>query len=208
MKTEHIVDNKTEYLKDMKGRLVPVELIKPVDIARDDLVNQIASEAINHHKSMKGFKLWSFSEILAFMELSAEEYGAKIGGNKGNVTLHNFDGSYRVQIQVSDYVSFDERLQTAKSLIDDCIQGWSEGINSNIKLLIDDAFQVDKQGNVSTYRILGLRKHKIEDEKWQQAMKAIADSVQVVGSKKYIRVYKRDDETGAYLPISLDIAKV
>ncbi|HDL4195665.1 TPA: DUF3164 family protein, partial [Mannheimia haemolytica] len=45
------------------------------------------------------------------------------------------------------------------------------------------------------------------DARWNQAMTAISDSVQVIGSKGYIRFYKRD-ENGKYQPISLDMAGV
>ncbi|REM31517.1 DUF3164 family protein, partial [Mycobacterium tuberculosis] len=73
---------------------------------------------------------------------------------------------------------FDERLQAAKALIDECIQSWSKSSNVNLKVLVNDAFQVDQQGKISTGRVLGLRRHDIDDEKWQLAMKAIGDSMQ------------------------------
>ena len=39
----------------------------------------------------------------------------------------------------------------------------------------------------------------------KKAMDAISDSIQVVGSKNYLRVYQRA-EGGEYKPISLDVA--
>ena len=61
---------------------------------------------------------------------------------------------------------------------------------------------------MSTSRILGLRAIKVEDdERWDQAMKALTDSMQVVYSKSFIRVYEKD-EYGEFQPIPLDIAKV
>ncbi len=201
------MENK-EYLKDGKGRLVPVSMVKDVDLTRNDLVNELAAKAEAQNESLANFKEEAFSSVFAFMDLSAEEYGTKLGGKKGNVTLTNYSGEYKVQVAVAEYLSFDERLQVAKSLIDECINEWSEGSDDKIKLLVDDAFQVDKQGNVSTYRILGLRKHKIDDEKWQKAMMAIADSIQVTGSKKYVRIYKREPNTDEYKQIPLNIAAV
>ncbi|HDL4342987.1 TPA: DUF3164 family protein, partial [Mannheimia haemolytica] len=67
--------------------------------------------------------------------------------------------------------------------------------------------EVDKEGNLSTAKILSLRRVEIDDARWNQAMTAISDSVQVIGSKGYIRFYKRD-ENGKYQPISLDMAGV
>ena len=70
-----------------------------------------------------------------------------------------------------------------------------------------DAFQVDKEGKISTGRVLGLRRHDIKDEKWLQAMDAIAESINVVDSKSYVRFYERDKD-GKYQAISLDFANV
>jgi hypothetical protein len=54
--------------------------------------------------------------------------------------------------------------------------------------------------------VLGLKRLNIRDEKWQRAMQAIADSVQVSGSKPYIRIYERIGDTDQFKPISLDVA--
>ena len=59
------------------------------------------------------------NDVQAFVELSAEQYGAKLGGIKGNVTLTSYDGKYKIQRAIAEYLHFDERLQVAKELIDD-----------------------------------------------------------------------------------------
>lgn len=201
------MENK-QYLEDAKGRMVPVTSIKEIDLARNDLVLDLAQKAEAHNASLVAFKAEAFEDVLAFMDLSAEQYNVTLGGKKGNVSLTSYKGDYKVQVAVSEYLSFDERLQVAKALIDKCIHTWSQGANENIKLLVDDAFQVDKEGNVSIYRILGLRKFKIDDADWQAAMQAITDSINVTGSKKYVRIYKRDPNTDEYKQIPLNIAAV
>lgn len=74
--------------------------------------------------------------------------------------------------------------------------------------MINDAFQVDKEGRVNVARILGLRRLDFTDEKWLKAMQAIGESIQVAGSKTYFRVYERVGDSEQYQPISLDIAGV
>ena len=71
--------------------------------------------------------------------------------------------------------------------------------------LINGAFQVDKQGRINVNRILSLRRLEITDERWKQAMMAIGESLQIVGSKTYIRIYERQDN-GGYKPLPLDVA--
>ncbi len=195
------------FKQDQKGRMVPVDLVKPIDIARDDLVAELVQGAKLVKENIARFKAAAMGDIGAFIELSAEKYGVKkLGGNKGNVTLYSFDGRYKIQRAVADHLIFDERLQVAKVLVDECIHNWTEGSSSEIRALIDHAFQVDQEGKVNTSRILGLKRLDIKDAKWREAMQAITDAMQVVGSKTYLRFYERVGESDQYTPIALDIA--
>ena len=196
------------HMENALGHLVPVEMIKPIDLERDKLVKELVAAARGLNKTIAQFKADAFGDIAAFVQLSAEQYGAVIGGTKGNVTLMSFDGRFKVQRAVSETLAFDERLQAAKALIDECIHEWAKGSLPEIKALVNDAFQVDKQGSINTGRVLGLRRMDISDERWQRAMQAISEAVQVVGSKSYVRVYERVGDSDHYVPIPLDVAAV
>lgn len=197
----------SQYRQDAKGNLVPLENIREIDLVRDELVMGIVAKAKTLRQEMADFKTHSMGDIGAFVELSGERFGAKLGGKKGNVTLHSFDGRYRVQLAMQDSLMFDEGLLAAKALIDECINEWTEGSRTELKTLVNAAFQVDKEGNISTTRVLGLRRLQIDDAKWRRAMEALSDSLQVHTSKAYIRVHERDD-LGEYKMMNLDIAKV
>lgn len=196
------------YVKDRNGHLIPKDKVKPLDRARDRVVRQLIKDARAVNEVIADFKDKAMAAVADFADHSASEYGAKIGGQKGNITLYTFDGAFKVELAINENRSFDERLQVAKSLIDECIQEWMKGSNRNIQALVQDAFKVDKQGKVSVERILGLRRLNIEDARWDRAMDAIGDSIHITGSKRYIRVYRRDDATGEYIRIPLDAASV
>lgn len=201
-----IIEGKT-YWKDAKGHLTPDELVREIDKERDALVRDFVEKAMNVQQAMKAFKQQVFNDVGAFVDLSSEKYGVKMGGRKGNLTLFTYDGKYKLQVAVSDHIRFDERIHAAKTLIDECLHEWSVEARPELRSLIDNAFQVDKEGNLSTARIFSLRKVDIQDERWLKAMQAISDSMQVVSSKDYIRFYERDEQ-GKYQPISLDLAGI
>ena len=194
------------YMQDAQGKLVPDDMVRDIDKKRDDLVRSIVVDAKRVRDEIVNFKSGTLERIEEFIQLSGKQYQVKMGGKKGNVTLQSYDGKYKVQRAISEYLVFDERLQVAKQLIDDCIHTWTEGSRSEIQVLINDAFQVDKEGRVSTTRILGLKRLNIKDRKWQKAMRAINDSMQVAGSKTYVRIYERVGDTDEYKPIALDVA--
>lgn len=192
---------------DSQGRLVPEANIKAIDKMRDDLVHELFKKAEQVNKVLADFKIEAFTAIAAFIELSGEQYGVKLGGNKGNVTLLSFDGEQRVQRAIAEHIQFDERLQAAKALIDECLRDWIKGSRPEITTLVNDAFRVDQQGKLRTGSILALRRLDIHDARWRRAMDAIGDAVQVIGTKSYLRFHYRD-ANGQYQSLSLDIAGV
>ncbi|MCA8183807.1 DUF3164 family protein [Burkholderia vietnamiensis] len=196
------------YVRDARGRLVPESLVAPIDQLRDQTITSLVDEAKRLQSAMVDFKTRAFGDIAAFVEASHEQYGVKVGGAKGNISLITFNGQYKIVRQIAEHIQFDERLQAAKELIDECLREWTKGSNDKVKVLSNEAFQVDKEGNVNTGSILALRRLAIDDPKWTKAMQAIGDSIRVTGSKPYIRLYERVDDTDEYRAISLDLAAI
>lgn len=196
------------HRQDHLGRLVPEQQIKPIDLARDELVQEIVAKAKAKSAELAKFKAEVFADIAAFVDLSSEQYGVHLGGHKGNVSLVSFDGRFRVLRAIAENITFDERLQAAKALIDECLNEWTEDAPGELRTVVQDAFRVDQVGNIRIQQVLALRRLNIEDKRWKNAMTAISDAIQVVGSKSYVRVYERIGDTTGYRQISLDVAGV
>lgn len=195
------------YMMNAKGHLVPIAQINELEVMEDGLAREIALAWTRLSADIAELKASAMADIQALVDISAEKYGAKLGGAKGNVTLYAFDGSIKVQRKMADDITFDIRLQAAKTLIDECLHEWTEGSPGEVRSIIDSAFAVDKEGKISTGRVLGLRRIKSTNEKWLRAMEAISDSVRVVSSKTYIHVFRRGAGS-EYLPVRLDVARV
>lgn len=180
-----------EYAKNARGDWIPLAKVKVIDKIRDELVLDIVKEAREHSEKMKKMKAMLFDSFDSFLALSYQEHGIRYGGQKGNVSLTTYDGQWKVMVVMQDVLEFDERLQVAKELVDKCINKWSSGANDNLRILVNDAFQVDKKGRLNTKRILELRRYEIDDEDWKEAMEAISASLKVVMSRRYIRIYQQ-----------------
>ncbi|HEO8445186.1 TPA: DUF3164 family protein [Yersinia enterocolitica] len=195
------------YRINAQGHLVPESQVKPLDKLRDEVVMNIIESARQQRQQLVTFKLNSMQQIADFIDLSAAEYGVEFGGAKGNVSLVSFDGRYKLLRAVGEHRVFDERIQAAKTLIDTCINQWSGGADEKIMALVDHAFRVNKQGKIDINQVLGLRQLNIDDDKWNEAMDAVADAIQVTGTSQYLRLYERQGD-GSYKQISLDLAKL
>lgn len=186
--------NGTEYWLDQRGSLVPSEKIGELDKLRDDVVREMLDTALPLSAALRKAKANVYSTLDTFLAMSSEQYGVKRKGTKGNVTLLTFDGRYKVALCYNDVFAFDERLQTAKELIDSCLIRWADGASANLVAVVKEAFRVDKKGKLDVKRILELRRYEIHDDQWQQAMEAISDSITVQNTRRYVRFYERHGE--------------
>lgn len=195
----------SQYRQDARGNLIPIENIKEIDLDRDELVKEIFTAIEAPMRDLEQARRNGIEDVRAFVELAAKKYGAK-PSKKGNVTLHSFDGELRVTVAMADVLTFDERLTAAKTLIDECLDEWTQDSRQELKTIVQQAFDVNKEGNISTAKVLGLRRLNIEHEKWQRAMTAIDDSIHTQTTREYIRIHRRD-ENGAYVLVSPELGK-
>jgi hypothetical protein len=196
-----------QFMADAGGRLVPVDLVKPEHRLEDDTVRTIVGHALNLNAQITRFRGHTFDDINTFVDLLAERYGGKRGGKKGNVTITTYDGTQKVVIQVQDQLSFGPELQVAKDLVDTCITKWAVGANDEIRALVEHAFQVDQAGKINRAALFQLRRLDIEDEQWREAMAALGEAIRVIGSREYVRIYKRADARAKWEAITIDLAQ-
>jgi len=197
-----------QYMRDAKGSLVPLELVKPAKKLEDDTVRRMIGFATDLNEQMRRFFVHCFDDIAAFEALLADQYDARVGGKKGNMSLMSFDGCMKVQVQVADLIDFGPELQVAKTLIDECLNEWAADARPEIRAIITCAFNTDKEGQINRSEIFMLLRLDIEDPRWRDAMDAIRDAIRVIGSKSYIRFYQRSGPDAKWQPISIDLAKV
>jgi len=191
---------------DTRGSFVPEDLIKPEDKIEDEMVRKTTAFARSLSDQIARFKAHAFADVGDLQALLAQEYGAAKGGKKGNVTFLSFDGLLKVQVQVADIIEFGPQLQTAKTLIDECLNEWSADSRSEIQTIVTRAFNTDKEGQVNRAELYRLRGLAIEDPRWKRAMQAITDASRAIGSREYVRFYERDSFEGAWRAITIDLA--
>ena len=106
------------FMRNAQGHLVPINLVKPVDQERDRLVRELVTLAQDLNARLVAFKLKCFGDVSAFADLSAEQYGVKRGGKKGNITLHTYDGAFKLQIAAEEMTpaNFDS-IQTVDAFV-------------------------------------------------------------------------------------------
>lgn len=196
-----------QYMNDARGALVPAELVKATDQLEDETTRQIMGYMVALSEQISRFKEHTFDDIGALDSIFAQEHGAKLGGRKGNKTLMSFDGCLKIEVRVADQLDFGPELQIAKQLVDECLNEWSADARAEIRAIVTRAFNTDKEGLINRSEIFTLLRLDIEDERWRRAMDAIRSAMRVVGSKTYVRGWRRDAPDAAWQAVPVDLAK-
>ncbi len=176
-----VVGNKT-YMHDARGALLPIEIIKPQHLLEDQIVREQFGWYLGLVEQASRFRGHLFADLGEFDALIYEKYGVEKGGPKGNRTYSTVDDCFKISIRVRDTLDFGPELQAAKSLIDDCLRGWSEDAAAPLRVIVNGAFNVDKEGLINKSEIFKLLRHDIDDPKWRSAMDALRDAIRVTGS--------------------------
>ncbi|WP_425277465.1 DUF3164 family protein, partial [Bartonella queenslandensis] len=70
----------TRYMKDAKGALVPVSLIRPADLLEDETVRKVMGYAKALSARIARFNSHTIADLSAFDRLLAQEYGVERRG--------------------------------------------------------------------------------------------------------------------------------
>ncbi|WP_320034821.1 DUF3164 family protein [Halarcobacter sp.] len=201
------LDEKGWWIKK-NGESVHPERVKIEDKLKDEMIDSILGKAAGVTEVIKKFKEDAYDEVDSYFELLLDKYGVETKKGVKGFTLENFSGTAKIQVATADNIIFDEKLQIAKKKIDEYLHEITQDSNPDIQQLISKAFEVDKKGEVNPRKILALRSYDITHPKWLEAMAIIAESVEIVASKQYIRFYTRENQRENYKQVSLDIAGV
>lgn len=193
------------FKEDHKGRWIPVDMIKDIDLDRDQTVMAIVGYAEEISNIITGFRCDLLNEVVDFTGRSSEKYGHKWGGSKGNIQLLSYDGRYKVTVSIQERIEMTEEILVAKELLDKVAAEKSQGSDDFIKAVLARTFDMDGDGKINYRKVMDLRGIKCEDPRWLAGMEAIADCIKVVGSKQVVRIYKRSDEDGKYIPLKMDL---
>lgn len=195
---------------DGKGDATHPDNVRAADKIKDEMIEKLCNEAMHLSDEISAFKKKSNEQVEAYFAILLQDYGinAKAKSVKGNITIENFSSTFKVALSVSDNLQFDERIQIAKSLVDEFLIDETKDSSPAIRTLITKAFEVDKKGNIDANKIFALKRYDIQDERWNKAMSIIDESKKVAFARSYIRFYIREHTNNEWELVPLNIAGV
>lgn len=196
-----------KYMADGAGGWRPLDMIAARELLEDETVRKILGFWIALSDQVARHKAHVIDDIDTFEDCLMMEYGATVGGKKGNKTLFSIDRLFKVEVRINDMIDFGPELQVAKALVDECLNEWASDARPEIRAIVTNAFHTEKEGKVNRAEIVKLTRLNIDEPRWSRAMDAIRDAQRVIGSRTYIRCSRRAAFDAPWETITIDMAK-
>lgn len=197
---------------DESGIELPSNRISRAEKEREKQSEKVVREALKINEQLSKFHdliNGANEAVLKVQEKENKYLGKALRSGKGNFTWYNFDRSIKIEVNVNEMIRFDEaKIAAARKLFDDFIDKNVSGTDDIIRQLINSAF-ANTKGGLDSKKVLSLMKYrtKIKDKGFQAALDLIADSISRPDSKRYYRVWAKNDE-GAYENIELNFSSI
>jgi hypothetical protein len=187
---------------DGSGRSIHRDLVPILERKQDEVVEKVFRRLMKLEeriiKDRETIKTWLEKYF---------EYEDKATGTPrptGNLTLKNYSDTLKIKFRQNDVIEFDDRIQRAAGIIRDLLEKWSGDARPQLKALVNEAFNSGQKGKIDRNAIFRLRKLKIDDPEWKQAMDLIDQSVSVAATRRYIQLLARNGGSD-YCPLDLNL---
>jgi hypothetical protein len=196
-------------LRDHNGFDVPVTAIGKIDLKKNQTAIKIAEKFKEMAVRLQNLKDFAFDAADEIYELQLKAYeidGRDVERMKGNFTFFSYDKRFKVEVNIGQRLEFDDKINLAKAEIDEYLKEITEGQNSDIMIIVNNAFTTVR-GKLDPKRILQLFSYQIKNVRWKKAMEILQDSITTNYSKRYIKVSERDSN-GEYQNINVQFSSI
>jgi hypothetical protein len=191
--------------KNHLGQEVPFSYVPPIDKKKDRIAQSLVKKATELSLKLAQYKY----DLLEKCDDLYEEMKADASvttGSKGNYTITSFDKSLKIEVNVSERIEFDDKIIFAQEKINEFLSTKTKDADADLAEIVNNAFQSSK-GQLDHKRVLSLFAYKIKHPIWLEAMELIKQSIQRNNSKRYVRIWQKDD-AGQYQSIDLNFSNI
>jgi hypothetical protein len=199
---------KTDW-QDEAGKTMPYSSIKNSEKVYEMELFAVAKKALKVHNELEKLKAFIQASVNKCIDAFHRDYKGKKTEFKGNYTIRNFNDTIKVEVSVSNPISFDDMtIQKARETFKEFLADGVTTKDDTIKQMVLDAFETSR-GRLDVDKIMSLKRYsdRIDDPRWKKAMKLIDQAIRRPSTAKYFRVWVKDD-AGKYQNITLALANV
>lgn len=195
----------TKIWKNHNGDVVPAAYVPTLDKEKERTALKVHKNALDINKRLAKFKAQALKECDAIYNKMLKDNNVTTG-KKGNYSITSFDKEIKIEVNISERIEFSDQIQIAQLKINEYLAEKTDGLDPDLVQIINQAFKTRK-GQMDVKSILGLFQLKIKHRKWLEAMELIKESISRNNSKRYMRIWKKD-EAGEYKAVDLNFSSI
>ena len=136
------------------------------------------------------------------------EYGEIKSNSKGGFHLKTKDGKGKIVYKYSTLCDWDERSVKAEELLKDFLSDVVKKKNKEHFELIMGLLEKNKEGKLEYSRMQTLysRENLFTDPRWMEAIRLFKESFRPISSKMRLEFYKRNETSGKWELVSLNLS--
>lgn len=191
-------------MKDHNGNEVPVQYVPKLDKERDAFARKFLKQAEALSSKLSELKAEIFKEGDAIWDKMKGD--ADVNTGEKNFSITSFDKQIKIEFVQAERIEFDDNINLAKAKIDQFLSDKMKASDADISQLVKLAFETRK-GQLDTKKVLALFKLKITAQLWTEAMELIKKSIDRNNSKRYVRLWKKNEQ-GEYRAVEMNFSAV
>ncbi|MFV0330926.1 MAG: DUF3164 family protein [Dysgonomonas sp.] len=173
----------------------------------NDTTSDIVKDALELNGLMRVF-FDSTTTKLSNMRDKLNTYGEIKSTSKGGFHRVSKDGKHKIVYRYSTICTWDERAEKAEGLLREFLTDFVKKRDIKMYNVVSALLERNKEGNLEYSRIQSLysQENEFDDPRWREAIRLFKESFRPVDSKMRIEVYQRNETSGKWEPISLNLS--
>jgi hypothetical protein len=203
---------KSKTWVDADGNEVPYKFVPQGDRIKENLAATLLKKALKIEQQLQDFYneiREGFDKVYQQMLDDYKIKNKKDRKIKGSYTWFNFNRSIKIEGDINDVVKWDEaKMALAREYFDEYLSKNLSTSNEFLRGLIQKVFSNSK-GMIDTAQVFVILRYqdKEKDASFQKACNIMRDAQSVGNTKKYYRVWVREDD-GSYRNINLNFSSL
>lgn len=169
--------------------------------------SQIVRKAIGLSKHITNFYNNTTTELEALRD-KLNEYGEIKSTSKGGFMRKTKDGNHKVVYRFTQGGDWDERGEKAEGLLKDFLNDFVRKRDLKMFKVVSALLERNKEGKLEYSRVQSLYQleSEFDDPRWKEAIRLFKEGFQPTKSKMRIEIHKRDEKSGKWEPIPLNLS--
>jgi len=194
------------FLTNGQGKKIPIAAILPVDVEREMMIQQLFEIALSLQEVIAAKKQEMYKLINGFL---GNGVGREVDAQAiENITFTSYDGSKQVHLRRTERIDYNEHLNQAFKLLNECLVEWTGGGNHELQALVQQVISAGKKGKIDHAMLLRLQRVNSKHPKFLEAQKLIKLSIVTNMAKQYLSFRQRQGEESKWQTISLNFSQL